>query len=93
MIVVLPSGAEIAGAVLENAAPISALTAIGLMAVVVVSAVWSRRPERRCASAALLDSVLSVVASVAKALVITAGAVIMLAGSIVAVRSAPAHGV
>lgn len=79
MIIMLPPVAEIAAGLLRNAAPIVALLMAVLVVLAVLPAVWSRRPERRCASAQLLDRVLTALSSVATAAVSVTGAVLAVA--------------
>lgn len=91
MIVFLPSISEIAAGVIRNVVPITVLMIVVL---VVLPAVWSGRPERRCASAALLDSALSSVVSVVTAAVSAVLALVVgLAVAVVARPAPPSPGV
>jgi preprotein translocase subunit SecF len=63
VIVVLPSPVEVAGYLAGHP---WLVVVIVLVAIVVWPAVWSRRPERRCAAAAVLATLVDGVVAVAQ---------------------------
>lgn len=63
MIITLPSPAAVAGFVAAH--PVLVVILV-LVAVVVGPAVWSKRPERRCAAAAVLDRLVDGAVAVAR---------------------------